>query len=237
MEVICAGFPKTGTKSIARALRLLGYDIGNIGLSVQSTDINRVLDEIYAEDVKAVVDFPHSFFFEYFYRKWPNAKVILMIRDEDRQFASFKNMLEEGDNTYWIQRHVLSYFCKSLRRIANWRNHMFMTTMGSSHPNELKWKEAYRRHNAYVKSAIPEEKLLIYNVSEGWEPICKFLDKPVPLEEFPFENKAGSKDRIVVKMMSNSRVVRDFKRDLMNVFVFLPVVICTVLGCCYLILN
>ena len=41
--------------------------------------MNKVLDQIYSDDVEAVVDFPHSFFFEHFYRKWPNAKVSEML--------------------------------------------------------------------------------------------------------------------------------------------------------------
>ena len=36
-----------------------------------------------------------------------------------------------------------------------------------------------------VKSTVPPEKLLVFDVKEGWEPLCKFLNKPVPNEPFP----------------------------------------------------
>ncbi|XP_039252920.2 uncharacterized protein LOC120330140 isoform X1 [Styela clava] len=250
MKVICAGFPKTGTKSMARALRLLGYgkvydfeeaieygleEWGEILLN-KSTDMNKVLDQIYSDDVEAVVDFPHSFFFEHFYRKWPNAKVILMIRDEDDQFRSMKNMLVEAKSTYWLANKIMPYLSKTSRFFSRWSDHMLLTAMGSEEPNELKWKQAFRRHNAYVKSVIPEEKLLIYSVSEGWEPLCKFLDKAVPLKEFPFENKAGSKDRIAVKLMTDSKLIRGIKKDLLNICLILPILFAFLAWFCYRLL-
>lgn len=39
-----------------------------------------------------------------------------------------------------------------------------------------------------IKGLVPPERLLIYNVSEGWGPLCQFLGKPVPEEEFPSGN-------------------------------------------------
>lgn len=38
----------------------------------------------------------------------------------------------------------------------------------------------YRAHNAAVKALVPKEKLLIYRIGDGWEPLCKFLGKPIP---------------------------------------------------------
>ena len=38
----------------------------------------------------------------------------------------------------------------------------------------------YKAHNAAVKALVPKEKLLIYRIGDGWEPLCKFLDKPIP---------------------------------------------------------
>ena len=52
-------------------------------------------------------------------------------------------------------------------------------------------KQRYKSHNLYVKSEVPEEDLLIWNVKEGWGPLCKFLGKPIPEEPFPHDNKTG----------------------------------------------
>jgi hypothetical protein len=46
----------------------------------------------------------------------------------------------------------------------------------------------YEQHNDEVQKVIPKERLLVYNVSEGWEPLCAFLRVPVPAEPFPKTN-------------------------------------------------
>ena len=57
-------------------------------------------------------------------------------------------------------------------------------------------KQRYKSHNLYVKSAVPEEDLLIWNVKEGWEPLCRFLGKTIPEEPFPHDNKTGDMEYI-----------------------------------------
>ena len=52
-------------------------------------------------------------------------------------------------------------------------------------------KARYRSHITYVKSVVPAENLLIWNVKQGWEPLCKFLNVPVPQEPLPRKNTKG----------------------------------------------
>ncbi len=46
----------------------------------------------------------------------------------------------------------------------------------------------YKKHNAAVRSAIPPERLLVYNLGDGWNPLCEFLDVPVPDQSYPKSN-------------------------------------------------
>ena len=55
----------------------------------------------------------------------------------------------------------------------------------------LSKKKAYRKHLAYVRSIVPKNRLLIWNIKDGWKPLCDFLDKPIPSEKFPHLNKTG----------------------------------------------
>jgi len=48
---------------------------------------------------------------------------------------------------------------------------------------------AFVAHNDAVKAAIPAPRLLTYQVTEGWEPLCRFLGAPVPEEPFPHTNR------------------------------------------------
>ena len=50
------------------------------------------------------------------------------------------------------------------------------------------FRTRYRQHNLYVKQTCPEENLLVYNVKDGWEPLCKFLGVEVPDVNFPTKN-------------------------------------------------
>ena len=63
--------------------------------------------------------------------------------------------------------------------------------IGRSFGGELGTREqmigAFERHNAAVQAAVPPDRLLVYQVSDGWGPLCEFLDVPVPSDE-PFPN-------------------------------------------------
>ncbi len=48
--------------------------------------------------------------------------------------------------------------------------------------------EAARRHDAQVRATAPAERLLVWRAGDGWEPICRALDLPVPDEPFPHRN-------------------------------------------------
>eukprot|EP01090_Pellita_catalonica_P010503 TRINITY_DN21944_c0_g1_i1.p2 TRINITY_DN21944_c0_g1~~TRINITY_DN21944_c0_g1_i1.p2 ORF type:complete len:125 (+),score=11.68 TRINITY_DN21944_c0_g1_i1:65-439(+) len=73
-----------------------------------------------------------------------------------------------------------SYYCDMLLQF------------GTAHP-ESKYQHIikYRRHNAAVRSEVPKDKLLIFKLTDGWEPICKFLDVDIPDEPFPWANRAA----------------------------------------------
>nr|CAB3262996.1 uncharacterized protein LOC100186284 [Phallusia mammillata] len=226
VKVICAGAPKTGTKSLARALRILGYnevydyeeglefafDEWEEILHNRSTDVNAVLEKVYSKDCEAVVDLPHSHFFEFFLKRWPDAKVILMTRDETSWFTSFADMLNLAKNQHWML-NLLVYFVPASRRIRVYHEKLFSTVLGSEAPNELKWKMWYRRHNCYVKETVPPNQLLVFNISEGWDPLCAYLDKDIPDEPFPFENKAGSKTSIVERVIEDTAIVKRIKLE------------------------
>lgn len=52
-------------------------------------------------------------------------------------------------------------------------------------------------HNNMIRGLVPKEKLLEWSVEDGWDPLCKFLGKEVPVEEFPHANtQSGFKGRI-----------------------------------------
>ena len=55
------------------------------------------------------------------------------------------------------------------------------------------WQIELRSHNANVIKKVPKDRLLIWNLKDGWDPICKFLNVPVPDEPIPVVNKTTDK--------------------------------------------
>ena len=49
----------------------------------------------------------------------------------------------------------------------------------------------YQAHNAEVRASVPADRLLVFNVAEGWEPLCEFLGVAVPQTPFPRLNSSG----------------------------------------------
>ena len=74
--------------------------------------------------------------------------------------------------------------------------------------SELEKGEAaqfYAQWMAQVKSTVPPNKLLIYDVREGWKPLCQFLDLPIPDRPFPWLNDGVMVDKIsadLIKLIS-----------------------------------
>jgi len=224
VKIICAGYPKTGTKSLHDALDTLGcdkiYDYLEhteyfmdeyIDVFKGDRDIRHVLDRYAADQVDVVIDMPTSFLFEHFHSRWPDAKVILTVRDEDAWFKSIKkmNVKFQGENGW------MAYLSTTANKFKFLGNTLYTMMLGSHKENPWLWKMHYRRHNTYVKDLIPAENLLVYEVTEGWEPLCKFLNKEVPDRSFPMTNVAGSKGNILERIMNETEYAARAKKEVM----------------------
>jgi len=106
MKIICAGYAKTGTKSITKALRHLGYTV--FDWEEQAFDFLDHWFDVFQNgakpDVKRVyqnadvcIDFPGVFFFEEILEAFPDCKVILSVREEDSWVESFVRQLDTSD--------------------------------------------------------------------------------------------------------------------------------------------
>ena len=73
---------------------------------------------------------------------------------------------------------------------------------------EFRLRQAYRKHNAYVQSKVPKEDLLIWKVKDGWEPLCKFLNCPIPEGPIPHDNRTGD-----TKFIEGSVLIKNMLYD------------------------
>ena len=198
MKIICAGVMKTGTKSMAKALRHLGFKV--FDWEEQTLDfLDHWLDvfqNVAALDAKRVyhnadafVDFPGYFFVEEILEAFPDWKVILMVREEDSWVQSlsyhFETMYAKHDSKVAM---FLSPTAKKMTYVVQSFLNAAIGASNSKYKSTCVFRKRYRIHNDRVKSIVPADKLLVYNVKQGWKPLCDFLECEVPTVAFPHEN-------------------------------------------------
>lgn len=187
LSVIGAGFGRTGTMSLKLALEQLGfgpcYHMVEVfknpkapGYWEAAADREPVdWDEVFA-GYGATVDWPNATFYRELAEAYPQAKLVLTVRDPQAWFASTQATIFKHD--FNLQPGDFGRMTsKVIGRLFDQRMH-----------DEAHCIEVYNRHNETVQRVIPAERLLVYDVSEGWAPLCNFLGAPVPDTPMPKAN-------------------------------------------------
>jgi hypothetical protein len=219
MKIICAGAQKTGSKSLSEALSLLGYKVYDapetytymrktwIKFFNGKITIEQVCQKYDQQDCDVVIDLPTNYFWREMAEYWPQAKIILTVRDdEEKWYASLVRFFK--GNVAWIGKFIyvghLSPLAASTEYGMTIPYLRLMYGNANLHPfkydfdnvnNALIYKRKYREHNLMVRNFAPPGRLLDYNVKEGWSTLCKFLDVPLPDRDFPFRNQSGSPEQ------------------------------------------
>jgi len=196
--------PRTGTLTQKLALEMLGLgpcyhmvdvlgDLDQAALWERALDGEGVWPEIL-DGFNSTVDWPGGYFYRELMDAYPEAKVLLSVRDAEAWERSMRQ-------TVWAVRHgeSLIRLLSSAQAHVNpqWQAFLNMIdrlvwegkgTFASGHAEPQQLIDTMRRHNAEVERTVPSERLLVWNVAEGWERLCEFLEVPVPQEPFPHVN-------------------------------------------------
>jgi hypothetical protein len=148
--------------------------------------------DMYA-NVDAVTDSPANHFVEEIFHTFPDAKVLLMLRDdEDVWLKSFMETIDVWNASiqlWFIFGFVFTPTGRKLRRLLD---NQYTKIWKSANKKDSDYKEVfksvYREHNELVRAVIPRDKLLVFNVKQGWKPLCEFLAVEVPDVPFPRSN-------------------------------------------------
>ncbi|KAI8631636.1 P-loop containing nucleoside triphosphate hydrolase protein [Xylariaceae sp. FL1651] len=142
-------------------------------------------------NAQAVCDWPSCAFAKELIEAYPEAKVVLTTRDVNSWHASTMKTV------YWRvtdpELRMLSHFSWAAKMYYPMLKKFFDTFFEGDFPN--RGKEVFLRHYEEVKKMVPPERLLEYRVQDGWEPLCKFLDVPVP-KDVPFPHVNENSDFI-----------------------------------------
>ena len=192
LEVIGSGFGRTGTASLKRALEQLGFGKchhmeevlfnppqvpGWVAyFSGQPVDWNRLLD-----GYRSQVDWPGAQAWRELAAAFPAAKVIHSVRPAEKWWDSFAETI----GTLLSRRHDLP----APPHVATMMNaitpHLEAHAFGCAITDRAGALAAFDRRTAEVRAAIPADRLLVFDVAEGWGPLCAFLKVPVPDMPFP----------------------------------------------------
>jgi hypothetical protein len=192
LQVIGAGVGRTGTMSLRLALNQLGlgpcYHMielvqnlpVNVPLWLSALDGRADWATIF-KGYESAVDWPTAGFYRELHAVYPSAKFVLTVRSPESWAESF------SETIYKLQAGG----DRAPAAMKPWFDMANGVVLKSGFPFGLDvagLAKAFVAHTDAVKAAIPADQLLIYEVKDGWDPLCGFLGKPVPAEPFPRTN-------------------------------------------------
>ncbi len=219
LKVIGAGFGRTGTMSTYNALIALGFPCYHMKEVILNKENKTHVDfwnavanapaeqqhnwEEVFKNYTAAVDNPACCVWKELTVAYPEAKVLLTLHPRGPE-AWYNSTIDTiyFTETLW-QFKMLKAVIPFMRKFGNMSTKLIWQR---SHKGTMSNKAAaVARYNELieeVKDAVPPEKLLIFTVDQGWEPLCKFLEVEIPATDFPNVN-----DRAEVK-----KTIADFTK-------------------------
>ena len=185
LSVIGAGFGRTGTASMKTALELLGLgpchhmkEVKNSGQTNywlaatkgQELEWNQVF-----EGYSSCVDWPAAFFWRELSEYYPDAKILLTVRDAESWYSSMQNTI------FNVLKAKPESFPVAVKLIGE---KLFVERFD----DKDFVLDLYEQNIRDVQAAFSSDRLLTYELGSGWEPLCQFLGKPIPDTEFPRSN-------------------------------------------------
>jgi hypothetical protein len=197
LKVIGAGLGRTGTMSLKLALERLGlgpcYHMAELIMNPERTplwiaaaDGKPDWEAVFA-GYSSTTDYPACLYWRELAAAYPNAKVILTKRDREKWFESTQaTIFSDAMTARILGSPIEPFFRRTVWRDFGDRIHdrAFMTAY-------------FDEHNAAVEDGFASKRLLVYDVAEGWGPLCEFLDVPVPDSPYP---KVNSREEMQARM-------------------------------------
>lgn len=192
MRLIGAGHGRTGTRSIKEALEQIGlgpcYHMHELFEHPDHADF--WLGAAGGEPVdwkgffaryQATVDHPGAPFYKDLMEVYPEALVLLSVRDPESWYTSCMNTIYPAS-----AREAGSEWATSDEPVAEVINAIVWDGFFEGRfTDKTRAIQLFEEHNETVQREVPPDKLLVYRVQEGWEPLCNFLGVPIPDTPFP----------------------------------------------------
>jgi len=197
LKVIGAGLGRTGTMSLKFALeKLLGgpcyhmvelfehleahTPLWHAAARGEAVDWSKVFDGYVA-----AVDEPVSTQWESLIEYYPDALVVLSLRDADSWWKS------ASETILPVKQNPPLDLTPARRAWLDMVLEIYKSIYPRGFDDPVSAKAAYLAHIERVRAGVPADRLLEWDVTQGWEPLCRALDVPVPDEPFPKSNSTA----------------------------------------------
>lgn len=196
MKVIGLGYPRTGTMSLKHALEALQLgpcyhmievfrkpeDVPFWLSALQQTDTTIDWSDVFSE-FQSTTDCPACYFWKDLLGAFPNARYILTVRDPETWYDSFRTTVYEA---MMHPERSADEAHASVQRMARM---LILDTMFEGRFEDKGFAiQTYQQHTKAVIEQLPPKQLLVFDVGDGWQSLCDFLDLPIPPIPFPKSN-------------------------------------------------
>lgn len=205
LQVIGSGVGRTGTHSLKLALEQLGFNKCYHMMELfqhpegliyfQKAERGEAVDwDKLFEGYKSAVDYPVARYYKQLIAAYPNAKIIHTVRDAESWYQS------AIETIFWATKPsfgrmlkllIKMPFSSTIRKrlpILKYDGQMVDSIFGKDLKNKEEVIKRYNAINEETLNYIPKDRSLVYEVKQGWEPLCNFLNVPVPATPFPKSN-------------------------------------------------
>lgn len=223
LQVIGAGFGRTGTHSLGLALEMLGFgpcytlldtnkNPGHIDVWNNAIDGNPVNWNALYQNYRSAVEWPAISFLPQLIQQFPEARIILTLRDPESWYESAAATIFPGLEA--TARHP----DPEIKARSHMQRRLILERVFSGkYWDKMHTINVYQNHIRDVINMVPANRLLPYRVRDGWGPLCKFLSLPEPDEPFPRQNeRAGflaSAPEWAIKVMKENSLKRENTQD------------------------
>ena len=204
LKVIGAGFGRTGTLSLKLALEEIGFGpchhMKEVFLNGDQANWFYEKSQGVAVDwyqvfanYSAAVDWPAAAYCEEIAEAFPEAKVVLSVRDPESWYTSVEETIFNVVPNIPVWLRVL--FPRT-DKIAKLINRVIWEGVFSGNFKDREYSiNVFNKNIESVKAMFPQERLLVHSAKDGWEPLCEFLGVPVPHTPYPWVNDTAFQKR------------------------------------------
>jgi len=212
LKVVGAGFGRTGTLSLKNALEKIGYGPCYHMMEVfprpehvkmwHDAAFRRPVDwDVLFSGFVSTVDWPSTRWWKELAAHYPDSKIVLSLRDAESWYKSMSETIYQPMT--WPVPDNAPEPVKLQNEMV--RKAILAETFDNRFEDKAHAIAVFNRHNQEVRDTVDPKRLLVFEAKMGWEPLCRFLEVPVPNDPYPRLNDTAWTQAMIQRMRETTR--------------------------------